>query len=83
MGIDAFPEGGILQAVAGFGGFATDAEFKKVAAELRAALQRDGRNVVGDSAFTEVWAQYDSPYVLFVSWFSVQSFGARIRPALT
>lgn len=67
MEIDAFPQGGILFASAGFGGFATAAEFKKTATQLRADLQRDGRNIVGDSAFTEVWAQYDSPYVLFVS----------------
>jgi hypothetical protein len=67
MSIDGFPAGGILQAVAGFGGFATADEFIKTATQLRAALAKDGRQLASGGAFSEVWAQYDSPYVVFVS----------------
>lgn len=67
MSIDAFPTGGIMQAVAGFPGFATAAEFQSAAAKLRAALEKDGRNIASGGAFNEIWAQYDSPYVIFVS----------------
>jgi hypothetical protein len=67
MTIDAFPEGGILMAVTGFGGFATGDEFISTAAKLRTALKRDGRQTVTGGPFSEAWAQYDSPYVIFVS----------------
>ena len=67
MSIDAFPSGGVLLATVGFGGFATETEFVSTAAKLRAALTRDGRTLVQGGPFTESWAQYDSPSVIFVS----------------
>ena len=65
MTIDGFPTSGILLAVIEFGGFASEKDFTTSAATLRAALQKDRRNIVEGGPFSEAWAGYNAPNVVF------------------
>ncbi|CAM9827145.1 unnamed protein product, partial [Phaeothamnion confervicola] len=54
-------------AVVEFGGFAREGDYVAQAADLKAALAKDGVATVDpqNSEWAEIWAGYDSPFVLF------------------